>query len=89
MGGRLTAVLEYKIGDLVYDSAADQYGVIIETCPQFTDRVNESTICFDYTVFSSGDTFFADSDEIEKVSMKSYERNGINCISTIGNCRSS
>lgn len=85
----MIAVLEYKIGDLVYDSAADRYGVIIETCPQFTDRVNESTICFDYTVFSSGDTFFADSDELEKVRMKSYERNGINGISIIGNYSSS
>ena len=70
-------MLEYKIGELVYDNAACLYGVIIETCPQFSDGNSEDTVCFDYTVLSSGDIFFADSDELEKVRTVDNERGGI------------
>ena len=79
---------EYKVGELVYDNAACLYGVIIETCPQLSVENGDNAICFDYTVLSSGDIFFADSDELEKVRTVDDERGWVVGFSNVGNCHS-
>ena len=48
----------------------------------------DDTICFDYTVLASGNIFFADSDELEKVETVIDERSGIVSFSNVGNCYS-
>ncbi len=81
-------MLEHEVGDLVYDNAVCLYGVIIETCPQLVKENADDTICFDYTVLASGNIFFADSDELEKVETVIDERSGIVSFSNVGNCYS-
>ena len=55
-----------KVGDLIYDPSAKEYGIIIELYPSWTG-VGGQTHYWDFRIYSDGQIFFADSDEIEEV----------------------
>ena len=56
-----------KIGDLIFDTAARQYGVLTETNPSWTDSSGK-THYWDMKIFSEGQIYFIDKDELELIS---------------------
>ena len=55
-----------KIGDLVFDVAAGQYGVVTEINPEWTDS-SGSIHRWDLKIFSEGQIYFIDVDELEPI----------------------
>jgi hypothetical protein len=52
-----------KIGDLVYDSEDDQYGIVTELNPTWTDHEGNS-FRWDLKIFTNGTEYFFDKEEI-------------------------
>ena len=55
-----------KVGDLVYDVAAQEVAIIIERYPKWIDNHGETHV-WDYKILSFGQTFFVDEEDLEKV----------------------
>ena len=55
-----------QVGDLIYDMSAKGYGIIVELYPSWTNTSGQ-THYWDFRIFSDGQVFFVDSDEVEEV----------------------
>ena len=55
-----------KIGDLVYDTLDDQYGIVTELNPTWTDSEGKS-YRWDLKIFTNGTEYFFEKDEIEQL----------------------
>jgi len=67
-----------KIGDLVLDTTANEYGLVVEVNPSYVDKEGQIHE-WDYELFvARGDTVFADKEELEVIdARRSFSRNAV------------
>ena len=60
-----------KVGDLVLDIPAKDYGIILELYPSWTTEDGQ-TYTWDIMIFSDGEVFFMDNDEVKVLENEDY-----------------